>query len=63
MHCGAAVGEAGGAEEALQETEDEEAGEVFDQRGGDGEDDEDEEGDRVDGTAAYEGDFGEGSED
>ena len=63
MHCCTAVGKAGRAEETLQEAENEQSGEVFDQGGGDGDDDEDEEGDDVDGTAAYDGDFGQGSED
>ncbi len=35
LHCRTAVGEAGAAEEALEETEDEEAGEVVDESGGD----------------------------
>ena len=63
MHCCTAVSKAGRAEEALQETENEESGEVIDKGGGDGDDDEDEEGDGVDGTAAYDGHFGKGSED
>lgn len=62
LHGGAAVGEAGAAEEALEEAEHEEAGEVVDQGGGDGEDDEEGEGGDVDGVAADDGDLAEGSE-
>lgn len=62
MHRGAAVGEARAAEETLEETEHEEAGEVFDESRWDGEDDEQEHRDGVDGTAADDGNFTEGRE-
>ena len=57
MHGGAAVGETGAAEEALQVAENEEAGKVVDEGGGYGEDDEEGEGRDVDGVAADDGDF------
>lgn len=60
MHCGTAVGEARAAEESLEETEYEEACEVFDQSGWDGEDDEDQHCDGIDGTSTDYGDFAEG---
>ncbi len=63
LHGGAAVSEARAAEEALEEAEDEEAGEVLDEGRRDGQDDEDEHRDGVDGAAADDGNFAQGGED
>lgn len=62
MHGSAAVGETGAAEEALQVAEHEEAAEIVDESGGDGEDDEEGEGSYIDGVATDDGDFAEGGE-
>lgn len=60
---GTAGGQAGRAEEALDETEDDEAGEVADQRRRDGQDDEEEHGNDVDRVPPDPGDLAQGRED
>lgn len=60
LHCRPTVCEAGGAEEPLQESKHEEACEIVDQSGWNGDDHEDEHCDGVDRTSTDDGDFAEG---
>ncbi len=62
MHCCTAVSETRATEETLKEAENEKASKIFDEGGGDGENDEEEERDGVDGTTTDSRDFTQWSE-